>query len=90
MQTTITSNTTFDGTTLNFDPSDWKEMFKLMERADEFTEPAIGKNLDQEKVMISVNHDNITVETIQHNGWLRRNVYWIDGTVEELFNGRWI
>ena len=90
MQTTIISNTTFDGTTLNFDPSDWKGMFKLMERADEFTEPAIGKNLHQEKVMISVNHDNITVETFQWNGWVRQTVYWDDGTVEELFNGRWI
>ena len=39
--------------------------------------------------MISVAKDRIDVVTFQSNGWTRRNVYWRDGTTEELFEGKW-
>lgn len=83
---TITSNTTFDGKTINFDPKDFKGMQKLMQMADTFTEPAVGVNVDGERVLISVNHDNITVSTHQKNDWVREMIYWEDGTVEELYH----
>lgn len=72
--------------TIEFDPNDWKGMRDLMKRHEEFAEPAIGKNGDGERVMISINADNITTITFQNNGWARENVYWIDGCTEELYH----
>ena len=79
--------TVFDGTTITIDPSDYKGMLSLMARANEpdFEMPWSGKNDVGENMLISVNSDNITVQTFQSNGWTRENVYWNDGTVEELF-----
>jgi hypothetical protein len=80
--------TTFDGKVLNFDPMDNKGNVALMERANEktFDVPWAGKNVDGENIMISVNTDNITVETFQNNNWIRENIYWKDGTREELYH----
>lgn len=47
--------------------------------------PFCGNNDDGESVVISVFTDKIVVETLQSNGWTRQNVYWTDGTVEELY-----
>ena len=77
--------TTFDGKTINFDSSDRKGMLALMKRADEFKEMCFGKNTEGEDVCISVNKDNITTVTYQNNGYARTNVYYDDGTSEELF-----
>lgn len=79
--------TGFNGKEISFDPHDWKGMKELCKRHEEFTVPCVGENEDGEHVWISVNKDNITVQTFQHNGWIRENVYWInDFTVEELFS----
>jgi len=78
--------TTFDGKTINIDSKDYSGMLKLMDRADEFHVPYFGKNDEGETVMISVNHDNITVETFQNNDWVRENIYYRDFTTEELFH----
>lgn len=78
--------TTYEGKTINFDPCDWKGMIALMARADEFKEPCFGNNAEGERVAISVNKDNITVETFQNNGWVRQNTYWNDCTTEETFS----
>lgn len=77
--------TTFDGKTLVVDPFDTKGNKELMNKADEFTMPYFGENEDGESVMISVNKDNITVTTMQNNGWARENIYYADGLTEELF-----
>ena len=78
--------TTFDGKTINIDPRDYSGMLKLMDRADEFDSAWLGKNDKGETVMISINEDNITVETFQHNDWVRENIYYRDFTTEELFH----
>ena len=78
--------TTFDGKTINIDPKDYNGMIKLMDRADEFDYALLGENDEGEAVMISVNHDNITVETFQDNDWVRENIYYRDFTTEELFH----
>lgn len=74
--------------TLSFDPYDEKGNEALMARADEpeFKFPFSGRNEDGELVMFSVNTNNITVETYQDNGWIRENVYWEGGAVEELYH----
>ena len=76
--------TTYDGKTINLDTSDFKGMIDLMDIADEFTSMQFGKNAEGETVAISVNHDNITVETFQDNGWTLETIFYRDGTVEEI------
>ena len=80
-------NTTyFDGKQIVIDPTDVWGMIKLMDRADEFNVPWAGKNENGEHIQVSVNKDNITVETFQHNNWTRENIYYRDGSAEELFH----
>ena len=79
---------TFENDRINFDPADVKGMRELMQRADEFRSMLIGHNYKKERVTLSINDDNITTITYQKNGYARENVYWKDGTCEELFE-RW-
>lgn len=80
-------STTFDGKQINFDPHDWKGIRELCKRHNEFKVPWAGKNEEGEHIMISVNADNITVETFQSNGWTRTNVYYPeDCAIEELYS----
>lgn len=66
-----------DTLSLKFDPSDWEGMYRLMDRADEFDTMLVGKeNSTGNDVWISINPDNITVNTIQSNGWMRINTYY--------------
>lgn len=39
--------------------------------------------------MVSVFRDRVVVNTEQSNGFVRVNTYWIDGTIEENFDGKW-
>lgn len=78
--------TTFNGKEIVIDPYDYAGMLDLMKRHNEFDVPWDGKNKDGEHIQISVNKDNITVETFQNNGWTRENIYWNDYTTEELYH----
>lgn len=79
--------TTFDGKAINFDPSDWKGIAELCKRHAEFDAPWSGRNGDGEHISISINKDNITVQTFQSNDWVRENVYYPeDYTSEETFS----
>lgn len=77
--------TLFNGKEIIIDPDDYNGMISLMDRADEFDIPWSGKNENGEYIQISINKDNITVDTFQNNGWTRENIYWRDGLKEELF-----
>lgn len=68
------------------DPTDYRGLVKLMDRANEFETMLVGKTEDGETQFVSINKDNITTETVQSNGWTRENVYWRDGTSEELYH----
>ena len=68
-----------------FNPTDFKGMCDLMKRYYDEPLPFYGENEDGESVLISVNEHNITTQTFQHNDWLRTNVYYDDGTTEELY-----
>ncbi len=76
--------TTYDGKTINLDTSDLEGMIDLMDIADEFPSMQFGENAEGETVAISVNNDNITVETFQDNGWTLEAIFYRDGTVEEI------
>lgn len=75
--------------TFTVDPSDLEGLRKLMDEHGDSEFPFSGRNEQMEEVTISIAKDRIDVVTFQHNGWTRRNVYWRDGTREELFEGKW-
>ena len=76
--------------TITIDPSNFKSMCELMDKYGETTKTMLfGKNENGETITTSIFTDHIIVDTQQSNGWVRRNVYWRDGTREELFDGRW-
>lgn len=69
--------------------SDRERRNALMDRYEDYPEMLFGKNENGEDVTLSVNEDNITVQTFQSNHWIRENVVYHDGSTDELFNGRW-
>ena len=77
-------------TSIIIDPSDFKSMCELMDRYGPTTTTMLfGENEDGEATYTSIFIDRIVVDTHQFNGWVRRNIYWRDGTREELFDGKW-
>lgn len=44
-----------------------------------------AENQDGEQVIITRYEDAIVVETLQKNGWIRKNVYHKDGAKEESY-----
>lgn len=45
-----------------------------------------GVNSEGENVILSVaGEDCVCLITAQHNNWVRKNYYYADGTVEELY-----
>lgn len=76
---------------LNFtlDPSDLGAMCELMDQYGNSDTMFMGVNTRFEETTISIFHEKIIYVTYQHNGWVRKNVYWRDGTREEMFDGRW-
>lgn len=62
---------------------------ELVKMTDGKTLPIIGKNEDNEVVIIEAgaNEDErfFRVTTVQHNDWCRINTYWESGTVEETY-----
>lgn len=74
---------------IKFDPADFSRMCELMDEYgdSDFLIDAINEN--SEEVEISIFKERINTVTFQHNGWIRKNVYWRDGTREELFEGKW-
>jgi len=75
--------------TFTFDPSDYKAMLKLMDEKGDSDTMFLGSNESMEDTTISIFHDKIIYVTFQSNGWVRKNIYWRDGTIEEIFDGKW-
>jgi len=76
--------------TFTFYLSDYKAMLKLMDEKSDSDTMLLGTNEDMEDTTISIFHDKIVYVTFQSDGWVRKNVYWRDGTTtEEIFDGRW-
>lgn len=75
---------------MNLNTKNYQEMIAFMDKHEDFNQMLIGKNEDGEMACVSISEDNIMISTHQKNGWVRENVYWRDGTVEEFFNGKWM
>lgn len=74
---------------IEFDSTDLDGMRRLMDEYGGSSASFDGTNEDIEQISISIAKDRIDVVTFQDNGWTRRNVYWWDGTREEIFEGKW-
>ena len=72
---------------INF--NSYAELIELMNNEKKYPMVLLGENVNGEDTLIDIESDFIEVETYQKNGWIRRNVYWRDMTVEELYDGRW-
>lgn len=80
-----------DRAKVNFDPTDWGAMKKLMAQYGDSDTAFDGTNTNGEDVLISINKDNIVVRTLQSNGWMRRDIYsLIDGNfvTETMYDGK--
>ena len=74
---------------IQFDPTDLDGMLALMDEYGESETLFAGENEDGERTDISIFKEKIMCSTMQQNGWVRRNIYWRDGTREEFYDGRW-
>ena len=75
--------------TIMIDPADLQSLIDLMDEHGNTNSRFPGTNELGEDTMVSITSEKIVVETNQTNGWVRKNVYWRDGTYEELYDGRW-
>lgn len=75
--------------TFTFDSTDLGAMCALMDKYGKSETMFMGVNTEGEDTTISIATENIVYVTYQHNGWVRKNIYWRDGTCEETFDGRW-
>ncbi len=48
-----------------------------------------GTNEHGEDVSVEVTDEYVDIMTFQRNHWIRRNTYYLDGTVDECFEGKW-
>lgn len=73
---------------IKFDPTNLKGMRKLMEEYGDSETAKFGSNELGEDIAISIFKDKIVVVTYQSNGWVRKNIYYPDGSREEMFEGK--
>lgn len=74
---------------IEVNPFDQKSLNALMDQYGDSTTMFPGTNENGETVHISIFYDKIVVVTLQENGWVRKNIYYRDGTREETFDGKW-
>jgi hypothetical protein len=74
---------------ITFDPTSLKSMIALMDEHGNSDTLYPGRNEYGERTTLSISHDSITCVTYQENHWVRMNIYWRDGTKEELYDGKW-
>ena len=74
---------------IEFNWSDIDSLREVMDEYGDFPDMLFGENSEGEDQQISIGHENIIVDTFQTNGWVRRNVFWYDGTIEESYLEKW-
>lgn len=72
-----------------FDPYDQKALCDAMNKYGGDNTMYVGTNAYSERVTVSIYPDKIICVTYQHNGWVRKNTFYNDGSREETFDGRW-
>ena len=73
-----------------FDPSDRIGMLDLMAQYGDSEEMMFSDNEHGEAMQLSIFPDQIVLVTMQHNGWVRKNIYYRNSDEsEEIYEGRW-
>ena len=72
-------------TQIHFDPTNQDAMNALMDEHGKSKTMYPGTNEHGESVYISIFEDKIVTMTSQFNGWMRKNIYYRDGSREETF-----
>lgn len=75
--------------TIRIDFSDLKAMCEVMDKYHTTETMLFGENEEGEMTTTSIFDDAIVVVTYQKNHWVRKNILHRDGTIEELFDGKW-
>lgn len=75
--------------TIAIDFADLEAMREVMEKHHTTKTMLFGENMDGEKTNASIFKDRIILVTYQNNHWVRKNILHWDGTIEELFDGKW-
>jgi hypothetical protein len=70
---------------IHFDPTNQEAMNALMDEHGKSKTMYPGTNEHGESVYISIFEDKIVTMTSQFNGWMRKNIYYRDGSREETF-----
>ena len=68
-----------------FDPTNQEAMNALMDEHGKSKTMYPGTNEHGESVYISIFEDKIVTMTSQSNDWIRKNIYYRDGSREETF-----
>lgn len=73
--------------------NDWNDIVErdnIMQMYGDSNEPFYGKNENGESITIHVSPDIIVLETMQDNGWIRKNCYYRgEWAHEEVFCDKW-
>ena len=66
----------------------YTDLNALLENAEKngHTTPFSAENKNGEAVIIQRAKDCIILQTFQHNGWVRTNEYYPDGTITETYD----
>lgn len=75
-----------DAPQIPIDLTDYESLIEIMDTYNHLDYMLFGEDAEGQSVTISIWPDYIVVDTLQKNGWTRRNVYWRDGDTEELFS----
>ena len=73
------------GEKIQFNPHSLEDMIALMDTYGDSDTMFPGVNEDGETVWISIFPDKIVTSTLQRNNWTRKNIYYRDGSSEELY-----
>lgn len=70
---------------IHFDPTNQEAMNALMDEHGRSKTMYPGTNEHGESVYISIFEDKVVTMISQTNGWMRKNIYYRDGSREETF-----
>ncbi len=50
-----------------------------------YVEGLVGNNEDNQVIIVTIDEESASIRTLQENGWIRENIYYRDGSEEELY-----
>lgn len=74
---------------IQFDSSDRDGLIKLMDNHELYGHIILCTNQNGEGMHLSIQENRIDAHVFQHNHRIRHMVYHRDGTVEEMYEGKW-